>query len=163
MAEQVKVIDRGWEKIKKEASKLLKGKAVSVGWQGTEAGIDHEGMTNVEVASIMEFGTKDGKIPERPMFRSTYEENKQKYDKEIEKIAKGFYKDGTVEGNLLVLGEQFKSDIISKVKSNPFQEWAESTREQKEREGKAGDVVLWDTGQMLNALTAVIVSPGDKK
>lgn len=163
MAEQVKVVDRGWEKIKKEAFKLMKGKAVSVGWQGNEAGVDHEGMTNVEVASVMEFGTKDGKIKERPMFRSTYDENKQKYDKELEKIAKGFYKDGTIEGNLLVLGETFKSDIIAKVQTNPFREWEDSTKKRKEREGKAGDVVLWDTGQMLNALTAVIVSPGDKK
>lgn len=162
MPPTVKVIDKGWNKIQKNAIKTGKGKVVSVGWQGTEAGINHGGMTNVGVAALMEYGNRDGTLPARPMYRQTFDNNKSSYEQELNQIVSGFFKGGTIDGQLLLLGERFKLDVNTMVNSNPFAPWAASTAAQKEREGKAGDVVLRNTGQMLDAMSAVIISYGSK-
>lgn len=164
MPPKVKIVDRGWNKIKKNVFKIGSiGKAVSVGWQGSEAGIEHEGMTNVELASIMEFGTKDGTIPPRPMYRQTFDQMQQSYWGELGSITKKALGGQDVDGLLLLLGERFRSDIIRAVKGNQFKPWADSTREQKIAQGKGGDVPLWDTGQLMNATRAVVVKGNERK
>jgi hypothetical protein len=160
MAKDVVVIDRGWSKIIKNATTVAKGKAASVGFQGSEAEMidpEHGGMTNVELAAIHEFGTKDGKIPARPMIQQTFSKQSSKIDKEMVKITQKFLEGKNVDGDLLLLGEEFKSDIIQEIRNDSFAPWAQSTQEYKEKQGFSGDVPLWMTGQLVNALTAVVV------
>jgi phage gpG-like protein len=166
MSENVKVIDRGWSKILKAIGKLEKGRASSVGFQGNEAELqapDHGDMTNVELGAIHEFGTTDGRIPERPMIRATFDKKQKEYETEMKRINKKVTAGESVEDDLLLLGEQFRGDIIEAIKGNEFEDWADSTKAQKEREGREGGVPLWVTGQLMNALTAVVVDAGSKK
>ncbi len=160
MSKEVVVIDRGWSKIIKNATAVAKGKAASVGFQGSEAGMiapEHGGMTNIELAATHEFGTKDGKIPARPMIQQTFSKHLSKIDKSMAKLTKDFFDGKNVDGELRLVGEEFRSDIIQEIRNDSFAIWAQSTQEYKERQGFSGDVPLWMTGQLVNALTTVIV------
>lgn len=150
--------DLGWNKLVKGIRKLSKGQAAAVGIQGTKASItekEHEGMTNVELGAVMEFGTKDEKIPPRPFLAQTFDENLTEYKAEQVRLAAQFYGTGkSPKGPSLILAEKYRTDVIEAVKKNSFQEWAESTRRMKERQGKEGDVPLWDTGQLINSISS---------
>jgi phage gpG-like protein len=166
MAQQIKVIDRGWSKIVRELTKAKNGKAAAVGFQGDKGEItspDHGDMTNVELGAIHEFGTRDGRLPERPMIRQTFDGNVSKYKKEMDRIGKEITAGKNVEGELLLLGEEFKNDIMKSVRNDEFAGWAESTIAAKELLGKAGGVPLWVTGQLMNALTTEVVDTKVKK
>jgi phage gpG-like protein len=162
-----KIIDRGWNKLKKQSLTLSKGKATAVGFQGSEAEIvdpEHGGLTNVELAAIHEFGTKDGRIPERPMIRQTFDENQSKYEKEMANVARAFYDGKNIDGELLVVGEGVKADVFKKVRGAQFEPWAPLTMAMKALIGKEGDVPLWDTGQLMNSLTAIVTdNPNEKR
>jgi hypothetical protein len=159
---KVKVIDRGWNKlIKKFFGLKSSGKAVAVGFQGSEAEIEspeHGGLTNVELAAIHEFGTKNGRIPARPMIRQTFDKNQNKYDTEMKKISAKFFDphNVSIDGELLMLGQDFRTDIIQAVVNDEFQPWADSTQLQKDKQGKAGDPPLWDTNQLVNSIRALV-------
>jgi phage gpG-like protein len=160
MAKDVVVIDRGWGKIIKNATTVAKGKAASVGFQGSEAEMidpEHGGMTNVELAAIHEFGTKDGKIPARPMIQQTFSKHSSKIDKAMVKVSKDFFDGKNIDGELRMVGEDFRSDIIQEIRNDSFKEWAQSTEVYKEKQGRSGDVPLWMSGQLVNALTTVVV------
>lgn len=166
MAKQVKIIDRGWNKLQKKAFKLKNGKAAAVGFQGSKgelASEAHAGLSNIELAAIHEFGTIDGRIPERPMIRNTFDQNKDKYAKEMKKVARDFYAGREIDGDLLLAGEQHRTDIMRKVKAGQFEEWAESTKKRKEAQGRAGDKPLWVTSQLINSLTVEVVDAQKKR
>jgi hypothetical protein len=158
--EGYKVIDRGWNKIQKNASKLAGGIAASVGVQGTKAGqtsVEHGGMTNAELGAIHEFGTRNKLIPERPHFRTTFDENVQSYQRKLDKIGRDFFGgQGNVKGGLLLLGEDYRRDIIERIQAGQLRELAESTkkdRRQKQRGRGAELIPLLVTGQYINALS----------
>lgn len=155
MAENVRVKDKGWNKLTKQMKSASgKGKWAQVGIQGAEAGqaiAEHQFNTNVELAVVHEFGTRDGKIPSRPFLRSTFDINQKKYEKAVEK-ATGKLVDGKkLEGELFLVGEQHRMDIINRVRSDPFQGLAASTLKKR-----GTGVPLWDTGQLIGSLTTVI-------
>lgn len=166
---KVKVIDRGWNKLQKQTLTLKEGKATTVGFQGSEAEIvdpEHGGLTNVELAAIHEFGRVDGSIPERPMIRRTFDENQAKYEKELTKAVGRFYDTlgSGLEGSLLLIGEDFKADVIQKVRGAEFEPWSPVTMAMKLLQGRQGDVPLWMSGQLMNSLTAVVTdNPNSKR
>jgi phage gpG-like protein len=160
MASGVKVIDKGWDKIKKQTTELQKsgGVAASVGIQGSDAGIAREGgLTNVEVGGFQEYGTS--RIPERSFLRSTFDDNQSKYSKGLEKVAKGIFEGGTVKGNLLLLGEQYKGDILKKIKAQIPPPLSEVTIERKRGEATP----LIDTGQLWNSISVDVTTFKAKK
>lgn len=150
---KLKVVDKGWDDIKKKMLGLKIGKAASVGVQGSEAGEDHGGPTNVMIGSVHEFGSKT--VPQRPHWRSTFDEKQSKYQKEMDKIAKRVYEpgQGTIDGDLLLLGEMYKKDVIDKIKSKLSPSLADGTIAHK----KGEDTPLIDTGQYINSFTAIVV------
>jgi hypothetical protein len=162
MVQNVKVIDRGWNRIVKNHQRIQSGLAVSVGIQGSQAEADHGGATNVTVGAVHEYGAPKWNIPERSYMRSTFDEGLFKYERALQKVAKTFFVGIPVEGELLLLGEFYRKDIIDKIKQGLSPSWADSTAAQKAREGKSGDPILWDTGQLVNSLIAVVVE-FDKK
>jgi hypothetical protein len=137
VAKNVKVIDRGWKRIQKEFKKVSDGEAVTIGVQGNAATEENEGITNVRLGAIHEFGTDDGRIPERSHFRSTFDENVKKYEKELVDAAKRITAGESFEGELILLGEMARKDILDKIKSNIPPPLAQSTIEQKKGETTA--------------------------
>jgi len=174
MAKNFIVKDRGWKRIFQNA--VLKGKdgeATSVGVQGSEAATidpNHGARTNAELALFHEFGGSAGLLkgkknpPERSFMRSTFDENLPKYDQEMTLISARFFDDENIEGLLLLLGEQYRMDIINKVKSGLSPELKEATKRGRAGGGGFSSVPLWATGQLVNSLSAEYVKhPGVKR
>lgn len=147
MPKNVKVIDRGWKRIQKEFKKVSDGEAVTIGVQGNAATEEHEGITNVQLGAIHEFGK--GNVPERSHFRSTFDENVKKYEKELVNAAKKITAGESFEGELILLGEMARKDILNKIKSNIPPALAEETIAQKQGETTA----LINTGVYWNSIS----------
>lgn len=152
------VKDRGWTKILKNLVQLRTGRAAATGVQGEAAEAGHEGsgeMTNVQLATIHEYGDKTGEHPpERSFLRSTLDENLGKYQTELNKIASGAFIGGTVDGNLLLLGEQYRGDILQKINDGVPPPLADATIARKGGE----ETPLIDTGQLKNSLSVQVDS-----
>lgn len=159
MAQEVKVIDKGWNAIKKNLAGLKVGKVASVGVQGPEASQSHGELTNATLYSYHEFGDMagTGHPPERSSLRSTMADKESEYQKELQKIGKGAFEGGTVEGNLLLLGEKYRADVINKIKEGIPPALKDETIEQKRGE----TTPLITTGQLINALSAIVKNASD--
>ncbi len=70
--------DTGWIAFMKRMGEM-KNATVKVGVlasSGAEEREEGSPLTKAEIAAVLEFGTKDGHIPERPALRSAYDENR---------------------------------------------------------------------------------------
>lgn len=160
MTTGVKVIDQGWKKLQKDFADMLKGAWVAVGIQGSKAELEtaeHGPMTNAELGAIHEWGTKDGHVPERSYLRSTLDENGKKYQKDVDNIAKQFFdlklNAQRTRGELLLVGEKYKSDILKKINEGISPELAEVTIIRK----KGETTPLINTGQLRDAIDAKVI------
>ena len=152
---KVKVVDRGWGKLRRMMSSRKYsaggGRAASVGIQGTTATEEHDGMTNVGVGAIQEFGSKDREHPpERSHIRAALDQHQKKYQRELDRIAKAGFGGKEMEGELMLLGEQYRGDIINKIRAGIG-------------EPVDGRTPLIRTGQYINAFSVVMVNPEDLK
>ena len=156
MPKGVKVIDKGLTQILKRMTVAARGQVASVGVQGDKAQLmEHENSTNVEIYAVHEYGTKDGRIPERSSLRTTFDEKHPAYQKDLDEVGRKFFGLQKYEGELMLLGEKMKKDVIEKIKSGIPPELAPSTIASTPK--RKGSVPLWNTGQLVNALTSVIV------
>lgn len=157
----VQVIDKGWDAIKRNLEKFTTGKAASVGIQGSLAAEEHEGgYTNVEIGAVHEFGTKDGSIPSRSFIGSTYAENEDAITKETARIAsKKVFEGKDPIPDIMMMGENFRTKVLKKIKSGIEPGLAESTIIQK----KGETTPLIDTGQMWNAISSEVVDPRKRR
>lgn len=114
MANHVKEIDRGWNRIKKEIEKSKKA-YVKIGiFQSAPSSED--GVTQAEKAFWNEFGTKN--IPERSFIRSNFDEQVNKYFKNVrDQFLKIYDGTSTVSTSLEKLGQKVQSDIRKKIKN----------------------------------------------
>lgn len=155
-----KVIDQdlGWNKLRGELRRSREHRVVSVGIQGEEAGEDHEGLTNVELAAIHEWGTRDGHVPERSFIRSTIDENSAKYH-DLAKRLLSMVIDGkkTTFEALSLLGLRVVADIRRTIQRGIPPPNAESTIRQKH-----SSKPLIDKGQLINSITYKVTSSEDE-
>ena len=157
MANEVRDIDLGWKKIKKELD-MLNNSYTKVGIQGA-AGNEENGASIAMVGFYNEFGTDDKRIPARPFMSSSFEEQK----KEIEKIKRSQYSKvlggmQTVRGALAILGEYMTGKVKMKITSLRTPPNAESTIRMKKSSNP-----LIDTGRMRASITHVEVLKGKEK
>lgn len=153
MAGDVKIDDRRLRAFFKRIKPMLKGVSVTVGVQGKEAESEYEdGTPTVVVAAVHEFGSNDGRIPSRSYLRSTYDENRRKYEqmvaKEARNVAKGV---GTAKQAMFKTGETLRADIISKIKGG-----IPPPLSQRTIDAKGSSVPLIDTGQLIASITTVV-------
>lgn len=170
------VKDKGWKAIASTAKKYagLKGRVAVVGVQANDAGRDEEGPTNVLLATVHEFGSPSKNIPERSFLRWAFNANRKKYEKELERIAALGSEGKDIDGEMMLLAEQFRADIIKRFDSNippPAQrQLAEvkptrrgkkkKKREIKAEEARKNDPTLHDTGQLRDSISAVVKTMG---
>jgi len=154
MANDVRVVDRGWDKMQSFFKQYSKGKAAAVGIMSSNASADHDGLTNAELGSIMEYGSTDGRIPERSFFRSTLDEQQSRIEQEQSRILKSGLEGKQLEGELLLLGEEVKGKIQDKIRSQPA-EWPKLAAATVEKKG-GDDRMLIETGQLINSLSAEV-------
>lgn len=160
----VEEIDLGWDEI--VASLLKEGErkpVADVGVVGASAAEEHDGPTNVDLASMHEFGGKDGRPPERSFIRSTVTAKRRSYDEIFSRGAKLVYERKTdVDTILGLVGSKSQSDVRATIRAGIEPELAESTQAAKERAGKAGSTPLIDTGQLINSITYIVRKEGDE-
>ena len=143
----IKEKDRGWKRF------IVKTKgrpSVAIGIQGEKGNQDRDGLTNVMLGTIHEFGTAN--IPERSFLRSTFDENYKKYIQEYNALFTKAIASGDLKGNLMLLGEKVRSDVLKKIKSKLQPALSAATIAKKGGE----DTPLIDTGQMWNAISVEV-------
>lgn len=153
MAEKVKVVDKGWNRLVTLAKKYSgSGKAASVGVQGPPASELKKGspVTNVLVATVHEFGSPRRNIPQRSFIGATYDKNAKVYDKQLQRIGAMMTEGHDIDGELQVLGDLYRGDIIMRINSDI---------PPKTQRQEAGDPepALIDTGQLRDSITAIVV------
>lgn len=153
MAGEVKIDDRRLRSFMKRIKPMLKGVTVTVGVQGKEAESEYEnGTPMVVVAAVHEFGSNDGRIPSRSYLRSTYDENRRKYEQMIAKGSRDAAKGkGTAKQAMFMTGETLRGDIVSKIKGG-----IPPPLSQRTIDAKGSSVPLIDTGQLVAAITTVV-------
>jgi hypothetical protein len=157
---QVKVVDKGWNAIVKEMKAIAKGGGLvaAVGIQGPDATSDHGGITNAELGAIHEYGSQDGRIPERSHFRSTLAEEESSVTKGLKAVANEVYSGKGPESELLMVGEDFRAKVLQKIRSGLEPDIAESTRAAR-GEGPP----LWVTGQYINSIITEVTTLKEKQ
>lgn len=107
-----------------------------------------------EVAVVNEFGSSDGRIPERSYIRSTHDDKKDAWRKLTNQLRRRMIeKTQTVAWVLGNVGEEIVANIkekIDKLKDPPN---AASTIAAKTRDGKVGDNPLINFGQLRQSIT----------
>ncbi len=153
----VRVIDRGYNRIRKEL-RLLDGSFTKVGIQSNtprkaKAG-EKAPFTMVEVGLANEFGTVTQ--PPRSFMRTTYDERRAIVERLMEsEKGKIFAGRSTVGRSLALIGEYYQGQVQTKIRSNVPPPNAESTVRRKK-----SSKTLIDTAQMLGAIRHVEVLRG---
>lgn len=84
----VKDIDRGMRAMVRRFTRYRRGPHVAVGIQSTEAALKRAfNQTNVTLAVVHEFGSRDGKIPQRSFMRSTVDRERMHIEKLLSKVS----------------------------------------------------------------------------
>ncbi len=144
-----------------EQLKALKGRPyVKVGIPKSKFGTAKESDSKNSKVSLgkvgvwNEFGTEDGRVPERSFIRSTHDEQKENWLKLTDKLrAKVMAGMMTVDQALGTMGLTIQSAIQKKILSNVPPPNKPSTIKAKTRAGRKGDKTLVNFGQLLQGIT----------
>ncbi len=136
-----KVIDHGFEELKRRWMTHNNGTAVAVGIFGEAASakkggaggggedIFDEEVTNVLVAAVHEFGTADGRVPSRSWMRAYVDENRDRIRGMIRKLQAQWMKGSiTHEQALGQLGAKLVGEIQARIAKGIAPPLAESTK-----------------------------------
>ena len=157
----VRIIDHGWDRIMRFFWKYQSGIGAQVGIQGVEAMANREGISNAELAAVHEYGTKDGRIPERSFLRSTFDEELPYYKRTVDRMGeempkamkKGILEAAFVEGELMLIGEEFRKDILDNINRGIYPYLKPVTIKRKDGE----TTPLINSGQLRSAISTAIV------
>lgn len=111
-------------------------------------------LTVAEIAAVNEFGTSDGRIPERSFIRSTFDKMREELERDAGKLV-ALVLDGamTAQGALGVLGAKLAAEMKKTVTVGEGVAPANAPSTVR-RKGSARTLV--DTGRMVGAITWVI-------
>jgi len=142
--------DNGWKAFRKSLASLG-DLEVLVGIPGE---INFSVPTQAAIGAVHEFGSVDGRVPERSFLRSTFDVNEQKYTKMLEEAVKKQVKTKTRDaGALFKLGEIARGDVINRIRKQEIkQDLAESTLKGKAPRTKA----LIDSGALVGSITSEV-------
>ena len=115
---------------------------------------DEGDFTRVEQAVVHEFGSADGHIEERSFLRSTFNKNREKYQKDLEKAAAKVARlDSTPLRELTVFSEKVRNDVVNRIRDGEITpELAESTID-----AKGSSLPLVDTGGLVGSIQARVL------
>lgn len=160
----IKIRDTGWDKIAAQAKRAARNKRVHVGVLGDADGPGDGTLGLPGIAAVHEFGSSDGVIPERSFLRASFDENEEKLEDMMAKLA-GQVLVGrrTVEEALEILGLAFSSMVRKFITAGdpipPPNVPAVAARKQAMG---AGDIrTLVDTGAMVQAISHAVVDGAD--
>lgn len=143
--------DQGWDKLMSQFSLKKGGANVSVGY--LRSGAVHKSekgktITMAQLAAIHEFGSSDGRIPERSFMRSSITQNKASLKKLIDSLT-GQIVDGKISEirALGIIGQTVKQNMQAKIRSGLTPPLKPETIRRK-----GSSKPLIDTGQLINSI-----------
>lgn len=147
MAQLVKDIDHGWRDIRKAFRQP--SRYVHVGVQGADADALHGELTNAQLAAIHEYGSADGRIPERSFLRSTMEKMHAGYRLLLRRLGGAVATNRiTADEALGIIGEKAVADVRATIRGGVSPANTPATIDRK-----GSSTPLIDTGQLINAIT----------
>lgn len=112
MAKVVVDIDKGFRSIGRHLRKMIPGPNVTVGIQDAEAAENREGITNANLMAIHEFGSMDGRIPQRSVLRSTVDRERRLIGRMLERAVKNAAGNGNPRRELGRVGEKVRAEMV---------------------------------------------------
>lgn len=110
---RVKDVDKGYKEFERQAKRAGKGAHVRIGVQATEAAQKRAfHLTNVTLAAVHEFGSRDGRVPQRSFLRATVDRERPLIQKMLDRAARGVADGGSTEKELGVVGERVKAEVV---------------------------------------------------
>lgn len=178
----VQDIDQGYKKFAKAVEKQrLRGPDVAVGLMGSAAeailedtastkfGVSLEAtLTVAALGAIHEFGVDEPpvRIPERSWLRAPFDANRRKYQRILEKLMRSTFMGGgnmPLERALGIVGLQAEEDMRAAIRAHINPPLAASTiNARRRKDGKTSDTPLLDTGQLIQAITSMVIPNGEK-
>lgn len=164
--------DFGWKRMMDSVKAFSKDAYVKVGILGdsSRGGLHVTGpdgkaseLTVAEIALVNEYGSKDGRIPSRPAFRSTFDRMKKTLEDDASKLLMRVVLDGMPLIKALdILGNKLAVEIKKTITAGPEvpPENADSTRRIKEAKKGArrwGIRTLVDKGREVGAIASAVV------
>lgn len=144
----------GWRETANRLEQLGRLRA-SVGWH--ESAKYRDGTPVAQVVATQEYGSVKKKIPPRPMIRSTIGEQKREWARQaglgFKAVAQGTR---TPQQVMTALGELAAGDVRLKITHITEPKLADSTIEQRIRQGYQADKPLVRSGLMLATCTSEI-------
>lgn len=150
MAKVVVDIDRGYKELGKRLRRFRDGPNVTIGVQATETSLTRAvGLTNVALAVVHEFGSKDGKIPQRSFLRGTADRERPLFERMLKIAARNITAGRNVRGELGRVGEKGVSEVKRTIdQSIGIEKNADTTIA-----AKGSTTPLIDTGILKNSIT----------
>ena len=116
----------------------------------------------VAIAAVHEFGSKDGRIPERSFIRATFVQNESELAKNTGRLAKGIIDDKlTPERALGVLGTWGQAQVKKYISSNSVQPPTGAAQNAAKAKAGGATTTLVDTGRLLGSISYEVVIDGD--
>ncbi len=151
---------REQKRLEKTLRKMLKSPHVAVGILQDES---HDGnFSMVDLAMVHEYGSRDGRIPQRSFIRTTCDAKRQKHLKIIQKLQSKVLS-GSITTNqaLMQLGEVVSKDMVQAINKGIKPDLAESTKKakirslkkQKKKLSGIGFKPLIETGDLKGHIT----------
>lgn len=125
---------------------------------GVPAGkLEADGTPIALVAAVNEFGSEDGRVPERSHLRAGLREGRQEF-RRLNMRTLGAVARGTMSENqaLGLLGQAGVRAVKLRMQRGPFVPNAPATIKAKTVNGKVGDRPLFDTSQLFQTYTYVV-------
>lgn len=148
--------DRGYKALDRRI-KGFRGDVVAVGvLESTSEREGEDGLTNVKLAGVHEYGREDGSIPERSWNRGWVDENVAQVRQWKRALAKKVLKGELTEKQALgQLGALVEAGMKGRIQSHidpPLKESTKKARASRHQHGKSGDVPLYDFGLLINSI-----------
>lgn len=154
MPRSVRDIDRGYKRFQKQMREYRHGPSVTIGIQatdaqrGTEEGADFAD-SNVRLAAVHEFGSRDGRIPQRSFMRAPMDRERAKFKRMLNRAVRSAAINGDAKRQLGIIGEVARAEMIRTIDMSigllPLKS--------KTIERKGSTKPLIDTGQLKAAIT----------
>ena len=147
--DRVRIDDKGLKVLARRLGSITRA-TVSVGIFEDAPSTD-DGFSMANLAQVHEFGSRDGRIPERSFIRSTIDANTDEYQQEFERYTEGVVLEGKpASGELFKFGQRVRRDIINRIRTGEIT----PALEQSTIDRKGSSTPLIDTGALLGSINA---------
>lgn len=146
-------------KLQQQLKDIATGSYVKVGVLDDGRGAESRGgISNAQIAAIHEFGSRDGRIPERSFLRSTFAAKKPEYLRDLKtlllRVVEGR---DSIERILNVMGAKIAADVKNRVTQGSAIPPPNAPATVKR---KGSFRTLIDTGRMIGSVTWAFIKGG---